>query len=274
MNPDSPVVLGLSGGYATGKTSTANALAPKGRILQPGQQHDMNIFWDHFYFAMPLYRMASAARDMQGPQSRDRLKYEIHNTLIEAFNGNPLYGAPGYEQLIQMVDEIARIPVPEEAKPREFLQKAGTDIGRAYDTDIWVKWMRREVMQKFIAFQWEHRETDPCCDHECQNPALDVVPPYYGVVLSDCRFDNEVDFVNSFENSVMILFLAGEDKVLELDGKRGNPTMTPEQAAHASEQGLANVDDSAYDAIIDISDFDLEQQVAATKQVVRDKLGV
>lgn len=274
MNPDLPVVLGLAGGYATGKTSTANALAPKGRILQPGQKHDMNIFWDHFYFAMPLYRMASAARDMQGPQSLDRLKYEVHNTLIEAFNGNPLYGAPGYAELVSMVEGIAHIPVPEEAKPREFLQKVGTDIGRAYDPDIWVKWMRREVMQKFTAFQWEHRELDPCCDHDCGNPALDSVPPRYGVVLSDCRFDNEVGFVNSFENSVMIKFTAEDDRVSELDGKRGNTTMTPEQAGHASEKGLTSVDDSAYDAIIDISSLDLEQQVAATKQVVRDKLGV
>lgn len=274
MNPDSPVVLGLAGGYATGKTSTANALAPKGRILQPGQRHDMNIFWDHFYFAMPLYRMASAARDMQGPQSLDRLKYEIHNTLIEAFNGNPLYGAPNYKDLVSMVDQIADIPVPEDAKPREFLQKVGTDIGRAYDTDIWVKWMRREVMQKFAAFRWEHRDLEPCCDHDCDDPALDRVSPSYGVVLSDCRFDNEVAFVNSFDNSVMIRFIAGPDKVSALEEKRGNPTMTPEQATHASEKGLTDVDDSAYDAIIEISDLDLEQQVAATKQVVRDKLGV
>lgn len=274
MSIDTPVVLGFAGGYATGKTSTANALAPKGRIIQPGQRHEMNIFWDHFYFAMPLYRMASAARDMEGPLSLDRLRYEVHKTIIEAFNDSPLYGAPGYEELIKMVEEIVSIPVPEDTKPREFLQRVGTDICRAYDYDIWVKWMRREIMQKFYAFSHENKQLDPCCDHNCRNPSMDVVPPRYGVVLSDCRFVNEIELVKSFDDHVLIKFTADEQKVVELDEKRGNRTMTPEQSQHQSELALTSVPDSDYDAVIDISNLDLKEQVEATKQVVRSKLGV
>lgn len=274
MTSDMPVVLGLAGGYATGKTSTANAFAPKGRIIQPGQRHEMNIFWDHLYFAMPLYRMASAARDMDGPLALDRLRYEVHKTIIEAFNESPLYGGPGYHELVEMVEAIVRIPVPDEGKPREFLQKVGTDIGRAYDQNIWVRWMRREIMQKFYTFSHENKRQDPCCDHNCTSPLLDRPEPRYGVVLSDCRFANEVNLVKAFPEHVMIKFVSNGDKVLELDEKRGSRTMSPEQATHTSELGLTEVPDKEYDAIIDISDLSLEEQVKETKLVIQSKLGV
>lgn len=274
MGSSGLIVLGLAGGYATGKTSTANALAPKARVVQGSGSDGPSVFWDHFYFAMPLYRMASAARDMQGDQSKDRLKYEIHQTIIEAFNGSPLYGAPSYDELMALVEKIASIPVPEDGKPRQFLQQVGTDIGRSYDRDIWVKWMRREILNKYLLFDSEYKEQEVCCEHACKNEDLDKVPPFYGAIVSDCRFENEVNLIKSFDNHVMVKFVGKDDKVKELEAKRGKPTMTPEQAMHESELGLQDVDDSVYDAIIDMTEMSLEEQVAATRQAVRDKLGV
>lgn len=84
--------------------------------------------------------------------------------------------------------------------PRQFLQRLGTDVGRAFDENLWVKrWIARA------------------------NTALATGR---GVVVTDVRFPNELEAVRS---------LGG--KVYRVERNQGRPDASPVDA-HASETAL------------------------------------
>src|SRR3990167_6907468 len=97
FNPDFPIVLGVSGKACTGKTSVGNVLAPTTRILGGiPDKPDLNLleplWWDHLFYAMPIYAMASARRGIEGVDAYSRQCYDIHNILLEIWP-NPIWGA-------------------------------------------------------------------------------------------------------------------------------------------------------------------------------------
>ena len=51
---DYPIVIGLAGKAATGKTSVAEKIVPKAQINSVSN----HIVWDHIFFALPLYELA------------------------------------------------------------------------------------------------------------------------------------------------------------------------------------------------------------------------
>jgi hypothetical protein len=68
-------------------------------------------------------------------------------------------------------------------KGRRLLQVIGTECGRAYDYDIWVKKMR-ELIKK-------------------------VAPIYEIIAIDDCRFDNEAELVREFGGMVIEIHRTG-----------------------------------------------------------------
>lgn len=263
MDKDNPIVVGLVGIAGSGKTSTANAIAPTGN-LQDGPIDEFSIIWDHLYFALPLYRMANAKQMIEGDNVRDRVAYEIHATLVDAFGNNPLYGAPSYDRLVHMVNEIADIPVPESGKPRHFLQYVGTDICRAYDPNVWVKWMQRTIRSRYL----EHLK-------EYQSEELDATVPYCGIVVSDCRFRNEVQLIKDQPNGILIKLDISPERAIERQMKRdGGMSISAEQTLHSSEQDIKSIPDETFDAIIKVDYLDFKSQVQEVKDVIDTKLGV
>ena len=99
FDEDRPIILGLCGKAGTGKTSVGNMLAPQTQFANntiDAEQEllkstaDMAFFqehvvWDHKYFAMPLYKLVSIKDSTEGYQSDDRIRYQIHETLLEIF---------------------------------------------------------------------------------------------------------------------------------------------------------------------------------------------
>jgi hypothetical protein len=267
---DLPIVLGFVGGYCTGKTTTANGIAPTARMQFGGENSD-RILWDHLYFALPLYRMANARQSIEGDHAYDRVLYEIHATLLEVFANNPLYGAPKYDDLIQMVYEIAEYPCPKEGKPRSFLQYVGTEIVRAYDDDAWVKWMDRKIKEEHRKFQWEHREI--YCE-TCESTDLDYMAPTYGVVVSDCRFQNEARLIAEHPNGILINFIVDPEVAAERQYQRDGYRMNGDQKSHQSEQQFNSIPEEWYTKTIDTTNMKPADQIQAVKNLVTDLTGL
>jgi len=192
------------------------------------------------------------------------------------FGNNPLYGAPNYDDLLQMVYEIAEYPCPKEGKPRSFLQHIGTDILRAYDGGIWTKWMDRKIKEEYRKFLWEHREIEPCCEHQCDNPVmdLDVVPPMYGVVISDCRFQNEAQLVAEHPNGVLLKFTADIEEADRRQFERDGYVMNGTQKSHQSEHQWDSIPEEWYNKIIDTTDMSVKEQTDYVRNLITKMTGV
>ena len=90
---------------------------------------------------------------------------------------------------------------------RRLLQTLGTEVGRKYDNDIWVKKWKLCAQSNFDAKR--------------------------GVIVDDCRFDNELDAVRSFGGKVIRIHAYPEDR--KSRANLLNAVLSNESESHASE---------------------------------------
>jgi len=109
---------------------------------------------------MPITRIAFAGRARSGKDSIGYRLIEEQNYRLIRFS-DPVY------ELHNMVIKHMGLPP---GKYRELLQVIGTEVGRAYDSDIWIK--------KFESY-------------------LVSLPKNAKVVCTDVRFENEVKYLRS-----------------------------------------------------------------------------
>lgn len=240
--PDYPIVLGICGQAGTGKTSTADRLAPL------GGREETPIDWDHLYFALPLYEIVSIKRNIEGDMRKDRIRYELHKTLVDLFGSSPLYGAPKYDTLVQLVQQLTDTPLGagESEKPRSFLQQTGTLL-RDVNEDCFVNWVKKMIKTRYVQLRQEGRP--------------------YAFVVSDVRMPNEAAMIKAQPNGRLLKFTASDevrhDRLMKRDG------FVPDavQAAHASEQ-VDLIPNELFDHIIDTNSLSLDQQARVTEAVV------
>jgi len=283
FDPELPVVLGLGGGSGAGKTVTANGFAPAGRVARAWYE-EPTISWDHLYYALPLYRMATVRQTVEGDMAYDRMAYEILQVLLEVFGTSPLYGAPDFNDLVQFAYEITEFPCPREGKPRAFLQQVGTEMMRGHDEDVWIKWMDRKIKKDFQSFTAEQEAAENrrelletpspncTCDPSEPNNRYDF-QPYYGVVISDCRFKNELQYVRDHPNGVLIKLTASPGVIEERQIKRDGFAMETTHKAHSSETELTSVPDDWYDDIINTDNLSIKDQIVHVQQIVTNFTG-
>lgn len=258
LNPEEPIIIGLYGAAGAGKTSVANQFVPGGvvnvvneKILD--KEYPLYVL-DHYWFAMPLYEMASIRRDIEGEHRRDRQLYEIHRVLVDLFGKSPLYGAPPYEELCTVVHEIQRMHIPREGKPRTFLQEVG-DICRFYDPDCFTKWMMRHIRSQA---GYHMKSSD------------DWEGPMFIAFASDLRFDNEAKAIHDSPNGLVIEFVADQEVLDQRIEKRDGYVMTEEQKNHKSE--ARQVKPEHIDVTFDTTTMSLEEQFLATKEFITETL--
>lgn len=261
FDPNSPIVLGLAGAAATGKTSAANILAPQTKIQFMGQDNEVpSIVWSHLFFALPIYEMATARNNIEGAYARDRMRYSIHSTLVDLFGSSPLFGAPSYTELVGMVEEIATLPFPlDGSKPRSFLQRVGTEICRGWDENCFVKHMSRKIGSEYYRLEKEVEDLDN--------------PPFIGVVVSDVRFPNEADFIANNRNGILIKLECDDDVRKARQEARDGFLMSEDHDSHASESSVDLIDPSLYTAVIDTTDLSIKEQVNQINRVVEQYTG-
>lgn len=252
FNTDYPIILGLAGSAGSGKTSTADAIAPLARVNDDSEL----IVWNHISFALPLYQMVAARRKIEGAQRLDRIKYQLHATLLEVFGENPIFGAPPYPQLVELVTELASLPVsPEGTKPREFLQHAG-DLCREVDPNCFASWARRRALKLYR----EHRLD------ELQYGSEHGARPF-GVVISDVRFPNEARMILDQPNGVLVrLDASPATRQARIEARDGNAELA--LLRHASETSLADIPEEWFDYVVDTDAMTLSDQITRIKMFV------
>ena len=253
LNLDEPIIIGLHGPAGSGKTSVADSFVPGGVVnivnQKIGNKDVPRYVIDHYWFAMPLYEMVSIKRNIEGQQRRDRQLYEIHRVLVDLFSNSPLYGAPPYDELTTVVNQIQSMYLPD-GKPRTFMQEVG-DMCRFYDEDCFTKWMMRHIKNQA---NYQMRPTD------------DWDAPQFIAFASDIRYNNEAAMVANSPNGLVIEFTADQEVLDKRIEKRDGYVMTEDQKNHRSE--ALEVDPELIDITIDTSTMTLEDQFNATKDFI------
>jgi len=254
-NPDYPIVVGLAGKAATGKTSVAEAIVPKASF----DKVRSGVYWDHIFFAMPLYELLSNKTKIEGESSQSRKLFAIHKTLYDLYGNSTLGNVPDYYSFISLVDNIYREPIDSRgAKPRSFLQKAG-DLCRVHDPKCFAKWGVRksyELHRDYVKSLQEEETANPYC-----------------ILISDVRFENEAESILKLPNSMLILFEASDEVRRERVYSRDGVYMTDEQMSHKSEKEIDNFITIA-SAIIDSSSMSVEDQAVKTINLIKEKFGL
>jgi len=242
----SPIIIGLAGKAGSGKTSVAERICPKGSI---GPSIVDGVTWDHIFYALPLYEMASIRRSIRGHNEVSRKKHALHNVLYDLYGGTPIGNMPEYDTLVARVHEIMNVDLgPEDQKPRSFLQKAG-DICRQDYPNCFADW----AIMKSVRLYMSHRSS----------AEEDQEPTPFGVIISDVRFINEAQSIQKMPNGLVIYFSASQETLNDRLIKRDGRISTPEQDSHKSETESFEVEKIA-DIIIKTDDLSLEQQVETT----------
>lgn len=265
FNRNQPIILGLYGKALTGKTITGESIAPKGYIPDPFKNP---VQWDHLFFAIPLYRMATARQKISGVDAYDRIKYEIHSELLDILGRSPLFGAPPYNRLIELVHKISTIPIPDGEKPRTFLQEAGS-LCRSWNEDCFVNWTKNMVKKSFDLFQ---REQEKIFDYPNTQEEYSQQKPFeaFGVVISDIRYPNEAHYIKQSHNSILIELTASDEVRQERAYHRDGHFLTEKQLSHSSETQV--IPKEWFDATLDTSDLTVADQVSTVLQIVNQKL--
>jgi len=247
---DYPIVIGLAGKAATGKTSVAEKIVPKAEV-SPIANH---IKWDHIFFALPLYELASVKKNSLGFRQKDRQLFSIHEIIYDIYGSNALGTIPDYESFHQLVKDVYNLPIePEDMKPRSFLQKAG-DLCRAYDEECFAKWGVLKANKLFRS----HMKTP---EHEDQDMPM-------AIIISDVRFVNEAKKILSQPNGLVICYEASDEVRNQRMMKRDGYIMTPEQMNHRSEQEIDLIKENA-SAIINTDNLNIAEQALATTNLIQ-----
>jgi len=254
-HPEYPIIIGLSGKAASGKTSVADQIVPKARI----NNSDGDIIWDHIFFTLPLYEIAGIKKTALGYRQKDRQLFSIHEVLFDLFGGNALGNIPDYKHFTDLVDQLYHLGIePEGIKPRSFLQKAG-DLCRLYDSDVFAKWVIYKAAKM-------HRDI-------ISSESFQDNPKHVGIMISDVRFKNEADKILNQPNGMVIYFDALQRTRNERMLKRDGHLMTAEQSFHKSEKECDLVK-SVASAIIVTDELSIDQQTNKTLEIINEFVNV
>jgi cytidylate kinase len=253
-DPDYPIIVGLAGKAATGKTVVAETIVPKASF----GTNSNGLVWDHIFFAMPLYEFYSIRTKIEGMNAQSRKLFATHETLYDLYGSSPLGNMPEYKNFVDLVNQINSEPVDHDgSKPRSFLQKIG-DYCRSYDEECFAKWGVRKANQI-------HSDYTSSLSEESELP--------HCVLISDVRFVNEAQAILSQPNGIIIKFEASDQVRRERILSRDFVLMTDEQLSHRSEKEIDSMSD-IIDLAINSDSMSIEDQVKETIKLIKESFGV
>lgn len=252
LKSNQPIIIGLAGKAGSGKTSVAEEIVPKGSFATK----KLGITWDHIFFALPLYELASIRRNIKGFDEESRKLHAIHSVVYEIFGGSTLGNMPHYDNLVDIVKTIYNLPIePEGVKPRTFLQKAG-DVCRAYDENCFASWGIIKASNLYRQHVKSLLKEDE-----------DLADPNMAIIISDVRFVNEAEYILKQPNGFVVCFDASDSTLTERLMKRDGKMMSDEQKSHRSEQQIEDIKNIC-SAIINTDDMTIEEQTFETLKAI------
>jgi dephospho-CoA kinase len=251
-----PIIIGLSGLAGAGKTSVADWIVPQGSMFSA----DTDIVWNHIFFALPLYELASIKKTISGINEKKRKLFAIHEVLYDIYGRSSIGRIPEYQDFVELVSTIESLPINQDGKPRSFLQKAG-DLCRNFNPDCFAEWGINRSKDLYRSYISSLKQSDVDTDAQ-----VDIKP--YAVIISDVRFYNEALAIKAHPHGILINFDATEEtrnkRLLDRDGF----LMSSEQKAHKSENEMDLVK-SLCDIIIDTNDMTVEEQANSTINFIK-----
>jgi hypothetical protein len=242
---DHPIIVGLAGKAGSGKTSVAEYMVPKGSI----ETTLYGTKWDHIFYALPLYELASIKRSIRGFNQESRQLYAIHEVLYEIYGRSPIGTMPIYDEFISKVKQIYSLPIEEEGfKPRSFLQKAGDICRKGYE-NCFSEW----AITKSYKINNYHKQNS--LEEETQMPLV--------IFISDVRFVNEAQKILDQPNGFLVCFDATEETLNDRILKRDGRIMSVDQKNHISEQQI-DIIKSMSNFVIQTDELTIEQQAKET----------
>lgn len=252
---DSPIIIGFAGRAGSGKTSAAEQIVPKGSI----ETFKNGIKWDHIFFALPLYELASSRRNIKGEREQSRQLFAIHEVLYDIFGASSIGSIPNYDDFVEMVYDLYSLPIePEGYKPRSYLQKAG-DICRDFDPDCFTNWGIRKaksIHRKHLIDLRSSKKGD-----------LNEEEPPMAIVISDVRFENEARAILEQPNGILVCFDASQEVLDDRLMRRDGGLMSAEQSQHKSEQYIEDIKKIAT-IVINTDNLNVEQQAIETLKAI------
>ncbi len=248
---EQPIMLGLAGRAGSGKTSVAEVLCPKGSI----QTNSSGIIWEHIFYALPLYELASIKKNIMGMNEESRKLFAIHEVLFEIYGKSSLGHIPNYHIFVEKIQQIYDLPIePEGIKPRTFLQTAG-DICREGYSDCFCHWAIVKSSELYKNAIKDHSDDDtPVC-----------------IIISDVRFLNEAESILKQPNGIVINFDASDQTLKDRIFKRDGVHMTDEQLNHSSETHNFYIRENAT-YTINTDSLSIEQQTQATLDIMKNHI--
>jgi len=245
-----PIILGLAGKAGSGKTTVAEQIVPKGSI----EFTQGSIKWDHIFYALPLYEMASVKKNIVGYNEESRKLYALHDILFDVYGGSPIGNIPHYEELTQKVKQIHSLAIePEGIKPRKFLQKAG-DICREFDADCFAKWAIIKANKLYRQHIRQNEESEFESD--------------FGIIISDVRYVNEAKSILKQPNGFVIVFDAEEETLNDRIMKRDGKLMSEDELSHSSESQIEDIKQIA-SVIMKTDSMSIEDQAKETINFIK-----
>lgn len=252
FSKNQPIIIGFAGKAGSGKTSVAENIVPKGSI----ETIKYGIKWDHIFYALPLYELASIKKNIQGLNQKRRRMYAIHQVLYDLYGGSSLGDIPEYEDLVTMTKQIYDMSIePEGVKPRDFLQKAG-DLCRSFSKDCFARWAIMKSSKLYRSYASEVPEEDN------QHPMI--------VLISDVRYPNEAEHILKQPNGIVVCFDASSKTLNERLLKRDGKLMSLEHSSHPSENGIDQVKEMST-IVINTDNMSLEEQTEQTLEKLNIK---
>lgn len=249
------IYIGLSGPAGSGKTVTANLLAPGGVLPL---DHPITTVYQHHTLAAPIHEIVGIKRNTKGADSQSRIMYQLHDVL------NDVIGASvDYDTLIETVYDFYAADAGESSdpKPRSFMQWVG-DVCRSYDKDCFVDNLLRRSRRDYLQTQRDMMEVGLDSD------------PLMLVFVSDVRRINEFEKLRAQPKSVLVRFEASREVLSQRMLERDGLVMTPEQWNHPTEAEANDIDPSYFDIVIDTSDITIKDQASAVNSFLIGYLGI
>jgi len=239
---DRPIHLGITGVACSGKTTLADTLAPRVRIVVDDDELS-GIWWEHITMGKPFHELVSILQMTEGEAARERIRYAFHEVLADVIN--PSNADVHYVDLVDLVLELSAWNVDGDSKPRAFMQTVSSKV-RALDPNCLTTSTIRRMRIAEAQFNKEQAE------REDREEELDKVPPVLGIVVSDVRIADQCGMVRDQPNNMMIKLTAPESVLRERQINLGHGAGLE---THDTESWPATAPDETFDAIYDTSEM-------------------
>jgi hypothetical protein len=251
-----PIYIGLSGLAGSGKTTVAGHLAPPVRYLPNiDSLKNPNPVWSHYVLAAPLYEMVGLMRLTEGDNRRSRISYVLFDILTDL-----LEKRIPFEEMVAFVDDVAawNVGTENDPKPRMMMQEVG-DACR----DVYLDCFVASVIRKAY---YDHLTMIAEVDAEVPSDYDDeVVYPDHYCVISDVRYENELDRLQDAGKLFLIKLDVSKNTAMERLLDRDGVVMSTEEWEHPTEAGFP---DDVFDLIVDTEELNAKEVAAKIRDFI------